>query len=129
MQKKSLPFLFTMGLALCTPPMMAETLSRDMKTLSGTLRTVEQSTDPVQLKDALNVMRAAAQKAQGKTPRKLRGYPQQSPEMQQYRHTYDRLIQQIDEALIYVEQGQIDDAKKVVNNLKITRDLAHKTYR
>ncbi|HGN0870315.1 TPA: cytochrome b562 [Providencia alcalifaciens] len=124
-----MPFLFVLGLTLCTPSVMAETLSHDMKTLNGTLRTFEQSNDPTQLKDALNIMRAAAQKAQGKTPRKLRDSPQQSPEMQQYRHTYDKLIQQIDEALALVEQGQIDDAKKVVNALKITRDIAHKTYR
>ncbi|HHR6132337.1 TPA: cytochrome b562 [Providencia alcalifaciens] len=129
MQKKSLSFLFAMGLALCTPSMMAETLSHDMKTLNGTLRTFEQSNEPAQLKDALNIMRTAAQKAQKKTPRKLRGSPHQSPEMQQYRHTYDELIQQIDEALAFVEQDQIDDAKKVINNLKIARDIAHKTYR
>ncbi|HGN0870412.1 soluble cytochrome b562 [Providencia alcalifaciens] len=129
MKKKLLSFLLLIGFALSSSLAMAANLSHDMKTLNGTLRAIEKSNDPKQLKKALHTMRSAAKNAQKKIPRKLRHHPDLSPEIQNYRHAYDILIQQIDHALVLVEQDQIDDAKNIMNDIKITRNIYHKKYR
>lgn len=114
---------------LCTSLSAMADLENDMDMLKGAYRTVTKTHDVAEFKQALTVMRGAAEDAKTQTPDKLKGQPSESPEMKDYRADLDKLIGQIDVSMKLADAGDLAEAKKAAEKLSATRDASHKKFR
>ncbi|ECG5644079.1 cytochrome b562 [Salmonella enterica subsp. enterica serovar Poona] len=127
--RKALMILITGTLLTCSVHAFAADLDDDMDILAQNLGTAQTAIDAAKMNTALSSMRGAALDAQKAIPAKLEGKAANSAEMKDYRHGLDILVEQIDHALSLVHDGNISEAQKVVNELKVTRDTYHHKYR
>ncbi|HFG9820695.1 TPA: cytochrome b562 [Salmonella enterica subsp. enterica serovar Frintrop] len=104
-------------------------LKDNMQTLSRNLNVVEASQDGNEILNALDEMKSAALKSRDEIPDSLEGKDNKSPEWHDYQKGYDSLIVTIDKARKLVLDGSVSEAKKLVNELKETRNSWHKKYR
>ncbi|EAQ3218114.1 cytochrome b562 [Salmonella enterica] len=104
-------------------------LKDNMQTLSRNLNVVEASQDGNEILNALDEMKSAALKSRDEIPDSLEGKDNKSPEWHDYQKGYDSLIVTIDKARKLVLDGNVSEAKKLVNELKETRNSWHKKYR
>ncbi|EAY3716393.1 cytochrome b562 [Salmonella enterica] len=127
---KKVFFMMTLGMFFMgAGHVFAADLDDDMDTLAQNLGVVQTTTDTMKMKAALENMRNAALDAQKKTPPKLEGKARDSMELKDYRHGLNILIGQIDQAKNLTSEGKIKEVKKIVNDLKTTRDIYHNKYR
>ncbi|HAD6864547.1 TPA_asm: cytochrome b562 [Salmonella enterica subsp. enterica serovar Typhimurium str. SL1344] len=113
---------------LLSSPAFAD-LKDNMQTLSRNLNVVEASQNSNEILNALDEMKSAVLKSRDKIPNSLEGKDNKSHEWHDYQKGYDSLIFTIDKARELVLDGNVSEAKKLVNELKATRNSWHKKYR
>lgn len=113
---------------LLSSPAFAD-LKDNMQTLSRNLNVVEASQNSNEILNALDEMKSAVLKSRDKIPNSLEGKDNKSHEWHDYQEGYDSLIFTIDKARELVLDGNVPEAKKLVNELKATRNSWHKKYR
>ncbi|CNE51282.1 cytochrome b562 [Yersinia nurmii] len=108
---------------------MANDIPEDMDTIASNYSAVLKTDSLESFKQGLQGMRSAALDAQKGIPTKLKGKAPDSAEVQDYRHGLTILIGQIDQSLALADQGKLEEARKVAQEFKGTRDTYHKKYR
>ncbi|TQI82447.1 soluble cytochrome b562 [Serratia fonticola] len=127
--RKTLKVLAALTLLGASSWAMAADLADDMDTISANYKTVLKTDSVDTFKQSLQNMRAAATDAQKGTPPKLEKKAADGPEMQEFRHGLTILIDQIDQSLALANQGKLEEARKVAQDFKQTRDTYHKKFR
>ncbi len=118
--------VFSLLITSCT---FAASLQDDMNILIANLGIVSSSTDTKVITSSLEKMRNAALDAQKAIPPKLEGKAEDSPEIKDYRHGFDLLIEQIDKTKKWAEEGNIQEVKKSVGEVINIRNTYHSRYR
>ncbi|WP_337264462.1 MULTISPECIES: cytochrome b562 [unclassified Serratia (in: enterobacteria)] len=127
--KKALKALVALTLLGASSALMASDLETDMDTIASNYKTVLKTDSVDTLKLSLENMRAAAVSAEKGTPSKLKGKAHDSAEMKDFRQGMTTLIGQIDQSLALANQGKLEEARKVAQDFKQTRDTNHKKFR
>lgn len=108
-------------------------ISADLETSMGALAAnykIVLKTDSIDtFKMSLQKMHQAAIDSQQGTPAKLAGKDKNSPEMQQFREGMSTLTSQIEQAMALANEGKLEEARKVAQEFKQTRDVNHKKFR
>lgn len=127
--KKTWKVLVALTLLGASATLMASDLETDMDTIASNYKTVLKTDSADTFKLSLQNMRAAAVSAEQGTPSKLKNKAPDSAEMKDFRHGMATLIGQIDQSLALVNQGKLEEARKVAQDFKQTRDTNHKKFR
>lgn len=129
MRKPLIAMLTMSTLLLSSVSALANDVGEDMDILAENYNSVLTAKETATLKKALSNMRVAAEDAQKGTPPKLEKSSADSAAMKDYRHGFDVLIAQIDDAMKLADEGKVDEAKAAAEKFKATRNEYHKKYR
>lgn len=127
--KKTLKVLLALTLLGASSTLMAVDLETEMGTLASNYKVVLKTDSVDTFKQSLEKMRAAAVIAEQGTPSKLKGKAPDSAEMKDFRHGMKTLVAQIDQSLALANQGKLEEARKIAQEFKQTRDTNHKKFR
>lgn len=129
MHKQLIAMLTMSTLLLSSVSVLANDVGEDMDILAQNYNAVLTAKEASALKTALAKMRAAAEDAKKGVPPKLEKASPDSEAMKDYRHGFDILMAQIDDAMKLASEGKVDEAKAAAEKFKATRNEYHKKYR
>lgn len=127
--KKTLKVLAALTLLGASSWAMAADMADDMDIIAANYKTVLKTDSVDTFKQSLQKMRDAATDSMKGTPPKLENKAPDSSEMKDFRQGLTTLIGQIDQSMALANQGKLEDARKVAQEFKQTRDTNHKKFR
>lgn len=104
-------------------------LEVDMKRLAKSTMAFAEATDAQQAKKQLGIMRKAALSSKKSLPHKLEKLPPEDEQVKSYQQGLDLLLTEIDQLIVLVEQGQLEQAKVQGVNLVKIRNEYHQKFR
>ncbi|MDA4907084.1 cytochrome b562 [Acinetobacter baumannii] len=131
MSQKILASMLISCAALVSHSAFAADLEADMKTLAKSTKAFAEAKDidNDNAKQQLVIMRQAALSSKLSLPHKLEGLPPENVQVKEYQAGLDQLVAEIDRVTVFVDKGQLDQAKTEAINLVNIRNENHKKFR
>ncbi|WP_407501738.1 cytochrome b562 [Acinetobacter baumannii] len=129
MSQKILASMLISCAALVSHSAFAADLEADMKTLAKSTKAFTEAKDIDNAKQQLVIMRQAALSSKLSLPHKLEGLPPENVQVKEYQAGLDQLVAEIDRVTVFVDKGQLDQAKTEAINLVNIRNENHKKFR
>ncbi|MDC5058172.1 cytochrome b562 [Acinetobacter baumannii] len=129
MSQKILASMLISCAALVSHSVFAADLEADMKTLAKSTKAFAEAKDINNAKQQLVIMRQAALSSKLSLPHKLEGLPPENVQVKEYQASLDQLVAEIDRVTVFVDKGQLDQAKTEAINLVNIRNENHKKFR
>ncbi|HAV5585811.1 TPA: cytochrome b562 [Acinetobacter baumannii] len=131
MSQKILASMLISCAALVSHSAFAADLEADMKTLAKSTKAFAEAKDidNDNAKQQLVIMRQAALSSKLSLPHKLESLPPENVQVKEYQAGLDQLVAEIDRVTVFVDKGQLDQAKTEAINLVNIRNENHKKFR
>jgi soluble cytochrome b562 len=108
---------------------MAATLGADMSLMASNYAAAKKATAETDFLTSMQKMRDAAVDANKLLPDALAGKGADDAQVKDYHNGFTKLLGQIDQSVALAKQSKLDDAKKALDAIALTRGEYHKKFK